>query len=331
MLEFISNALKCEQKKVNHRGGMGFRSGGMSGGAFQLRKKSTIMERTSELEDSICKDAEKAPEDSDKSLAWKWDQTCDMFIYDGCDAKYKISEGGIDENMGNLFDSLKKIEHYSIDDLNKFTQKKRCLWSAILGVPFLIFGCMCSFIYWDTFLDNKLKKRREDIQKKLQDFQLQTLNRINPNLRLNISSEGGYIELKQVQGRRVISMQKIHSKKGLQNPQNGEETQNIAKNTNISKTSLREISDNIQTKKTKGSNNKITPIEVKDGAKPEQSFYEPIPVMEEQFGGPDEEHESGKRILPLDDTDQQNGKISIVEVGPDQSEILESKLNSILK
>jgi len=51
-------------------------------------------------------------------------------------------------------------------------------------------------MYWDTFLDDKLKKRRDDIQKKLQDFQLQKLNRINPNLRLNISSEGGYIELK---------------------------------------------------------------------------------------------------------------------------------------
>ena len=333
MLEFISNVLKCEQKKVNHRGGMGFRAGGSSGGMAQLRKKSTIMERTSELEDSICKDAEKAPADNDKSLAWKWDQTIDMFIYDGCDSKYKISEGGLEEHMSYIFNSLKKVEYYSIDDLNKFTQKKRCLWSAILGIPFLIFGCQCSFMYWDTFLDDKLKKRRDDIQKKLQDFQLQKLNRINPNLRLNISSEGGYIELKQVEGRRVVSMHKTNSKKVLQNPQHAEETQNMTKIKNISKTSLNQDQDNIQTKKAKGASNKVKPIEVKEGATPEQSFYEPIPgsyrsnniVTEEQFGGPDADSE--QRILPIDDTtDQQNGKISIVEVGPDQSEIQESKI-----
>ena len=129
-------------------------------------------------------------------------------------------------------------------------------------------------------------------------------------------------------------MNKIHSKKDLQNPQHGEETQNVAKNKNISKTSINQNSDNIQTKKAKGSNNKIKPIEVKDGATPEQSFYESIPgnyrlnniVMEQQNdGGPEQDNE--KRILPVDDTDQQNGKISIVEVGPDQSEIQESKLN----
>jgi len=34
MLEFISNVLKCEQKKVNHRGGMGFRGGGGSSGGM---------------------------------------------------------------------------------------------------------------------------------------------------------------------------------------------------------------------------------------------------------------------------------------------------------
>merc|ERR1712159_449283 len=140
MLESISNVLKCDKKKKNNRVGMGIKTSSGPSQMWLMKKKSTIMERVSELEDNICKDAENAPEDNDKQLCWKWDQMLDMFLYTGCDAEYRISQD-VGPHMGHLFTDLKKVEHYSIDAISKYTQKKRCCWSAILGVPFLIFGC----------------------------------------------------------------------------------------------------------------------------------------------------------------------------------------------
>merc|ERR1712232_323828 len=166
------------------------------------------------------------------------------FLYDGCDPQYRISQG-VGEHMAKLFSSLKKVTNYSIDDLNKYTQKKRCCWSAILGVPFLIFGCCCSFIYWDSYFENKLKERREDIQKKLTEFEHEKLHSINPNLELTISAEGGYIQLKIVNNRRY-KVGSMTMKKGSQRPQHQETADNNGHN-NRSVTSLNNL-ESIQQK-----------------------------------------------------------------------------------
>ena len=312
MLSFFGDLIKCDQKKVNHRG--------MRGGSFLQRRKTTIIGRQNEAEEHLLKDVKNAPEQNDNLLVWKWDQGADCFLYRGCKKRFAISKD-IESYMGHIFFSIKKVENYRIHNLSKYVSERRCFWSVILGIPFFIFGCFCVFVYWGGVFEKKLQERRENIQKKLKDFESRTLNRINPNLKLNISDGGGYITLIKVFNNDDITMHYMKTQE-KEMPIHLQNTDSTNKNffTHINHQRVltddeRQVEDRLlKIKAAKNSQNKVKPLDFHNTAIPDQSNYRLNDIDNEQLQNEEIELENTSRGIAAFNNHKKIGKLSIVKV-----------------
>ena len=203
MLEFTSNLLKCDKKKVNYKGGphrdLNGRvpTGNYSHTKAQNATQDDLCCEGKPLDQQIYQDSLRAPLQNHKLLVWKWDEGNDYFHYNECNPDYKISEG-MNFWMNKIFEDIKKVENYEHARLARWYHKTKMCWSLIFCIPLLVYTCCCAMRYWEIKFKKMLIKRKQDIEKKLKEFEKEKLHNENPNLRLNISEWSGYITLEQV-------------------------------------------------------------------------------------------------------------------------------------